>query len=83
MIAFWVFILILLVEGVRWVQIKRENYMIFSSVINGGWWKAKIQPYTHAIAAYGTTIVPPFKIAYGGWRKKCMPVSHGGYEAAI
>ena len=36
----------------------------------GGWWKAKIPPHKHIIAAYGAAITGvPSQIAYGGWQK--------------
>jgi len=41
-----------------------------ASVINGGWWKAKILPYKHAIVIYGTAVAGlSSQIAYGGWQK--------------
>lgn len=41
------------------------------SMADGGiWWKAKIPPNKHAIAAYGTTIVGlPSQIDYAGQQK--------------
>jgi len=37
------------------------------SMADGGWRKAKIPPYKHTIAPYGTTMVGlPSQIAYGG-----------------
>lgn len=40
------------------------------SVINGGWHKAEISLYKHAIAPYGAAMVGlPSQISYGSWQK--------------
>ena len=51
------------------------------NAINGGiWWKAKIPPYRHTIAANGAAIVGlPSQIAYGGLAKN--PPHHSAIAA--
>jgi len=55
------------------------------SMANAGmWWKAKIPPYRHAIAAYGAAMVGlPSQIAYGGWQKSAMPFWYSSHGATI
>ena len=39
------------------------------------WQKAKILPYKHVIAPYGTAMAGiPSQIAYGSWQKNCHAI---------
>jgi hypothetical protein len=48
------------------------SFILISSVVYGGWWKAKHSPYKHAIAAYGAATEGILsQIAYGSCQKIC------------
>jgi len=54
-----------------------SKIFLWVSVIDGRWWMAKLPPYKHTIATYGTAIVGlPSQIAYGGWQKITMPFNN-------
>ncbi|RZB76522.1 hypothetical protein D0Y65_034814 [Glycine soja] len=66
------------------IGLRESGEQFISVLIDGGWWKAEILPYKHAIASYGAAIAGlPSQIAYGGWQSTTTPFRHGGAIAAM